>query len=398
MKKRIMILGAGIYQVPLIKKAREMGLESVVVSTKGKYPGIPLSDVFLEADTTDISAVLSIAKKFKVQAALTTGSDVAVPAIGAIVDEMKLVGTGYEAALISMDKTLMKEAFAKFNVPSALFMVVNSMDEALYAVKKIGLPVMVKTVDSSGSRGITKITNETDIPDAWRYAVSVSKSEKVIIEKFLDGIEFGAQAIVSGNLVVDVFIHNDQVTSPPYMTPIGHSMPADFDELIKNKILACVQRVVSALGICDTIANVDLMLVNGEPVIIEIGARMGATCLPENISIYGGFDAYEYIINLALGMWPQLPERYPRQPNAALLFQSTETGILESINVPEEVLNHRKVHKITIDKKPGDRVERFEVGPHRIGDIVVTGDDAREAEKLARELADMIEIRIKKEK
>lgn len=41
MKKRIMILGAGVYQVPLIKKAKEMGLETVVFSPKG-VSGSPL--------------------------------------------------------------------------------------------------------------------------------------------------------------------------------------------------------------------------------------------------------------------------------------------------------------------------------------------------------------------
>ena len=45
-KKKIMVLGAGIYQVPLIKKAKEMGLHTIVVSPKGPYPGISLADTY----------------------------------------------------------------------------------------------------------------------------------------------------------------------------------------------------------------------------------------------------------------------------------------------------------------------------------------------------------------
>ena len=43
MMKKVMILGAGIYQVPLIKKAKEMGLHTIVVSIPGNYPGFEIA-------------------------------------------------------------------------------------------------------------------------------------------------------------------------------------------------------------------------------------------------------------------------------------------------------------------------------------------------------------------
>ena len=42
--KKILILGAGIYQVPLIKTAKRMGLYTIVASIPGNYPGFELAD------------------------------------------------------------------------------------------------------------------------------------------------------------------------------------------------------------------------------------------------------------------------------------------------------------------------------------------------------------------
>jgi hypothetical protein len=76
-----MILGAGCYQVPLIRKAKQMGLETCVVSIPGDYPGIPLSDYFLALDTRDRAAILHAAREHKVNAVVTSATDVGIPAL-----------------------------------------------------------------------------------------------------------------------------------------------------------------------------------------------------------------------------------------------------------------------------------------------------------------------------
>lgn len=109
-KKKLMILGAGIYQVPLIKKAKEMGLETLVVSIKGNYPGIALADSFYEIDTRDYEKILETAKREKISGICTSGTDVAVRAIGFVCDNLGLCGIPREAAWKVTDKLLMKEA------------------------------------------------------------------------------------------------------------------------------------------------------------------------------------------------------------------------------------------------------------------------------------------------
>ena len=393
MKKRLMILGAGTYQVPLIKKAKDKGLTVIVVSPNGNYPGIKLADIHIDIDTTDEENIIKAAVKYKISGITTTGTDVCVPSLGRVVDELGLAGTGYEAACKSMDKILMKQAFVEYNVLTAKFDFFKSESDAKEYACLIGYPVIVKATDSSGSRGIAKVDSGEGFNSAWIDALEVSRSKEIIIEEYLEGIEFGAQAFIKDNEVTLVFPHGDTVTPGPYFTPVGHSMPTQLPKKLQVETKKIIEKAVQALGINNCISNVDLMLVNGMPAVIEIGARMGATCLPENISIYSGVDAYEYAIDLALGNKCEYIAQQ-EQANACLLLMSDKTGTLKNIHVPKSILEHEDLIGIQWDVSIGDKVRKFTVGPDRIGHIIVKGKSAVESEKLVEHMVSQISLEV----
>jgi biotin carboxylase len=390
---KLVIMGAGIYQVPLIQKSMQLGYYTIVVSPFGNYPGIELADEHWALDTRDIDAVLEKSKVAKISGITTTGTDVAVPAIGAVVDALGLSGTCLEASHKCMNKALMKEALRKADIATASYSAVCDYEEALISARKIGYPLMVKATDSSGSRGITKVNNEAEMLEAWQSAKSVTKDTVVIIEEYLNGLEFGGQAIIFEKSLVDFIPHNDTVTPPPYCVPYGHSVPVNLSAKVMKKVENLISKTVSALCLDNCIANVDLMLVDNEPYIIEIGARMGATGLAENISIYTGKNAYESVIELCLGQYTE-PKKNHAQPNAALLLRSTQKGKVSNIHIPEAVLKHKNLKSLIIDVQVGDQVNEFKVGPDRIGHIIATGNTADDAEKTVKKIAESIEITI----
>jgi biotin carboxylase len=392
--KKILIMGAGIYQVPLIKKAKQLGHKVIVVSPEGNYPGLKLVDEIISLDTRDHLGVLEHAARIGIDAVLTTGTDVAVPTIGYLVDKLGLAGTGFEAAQRSMDKALMKQCFAEHGVQTAPFKVVETLEELTKEAIEMGFPVMVKAVDSSGSRGITQVLIREELEVAYISAKAVSKYNKVIVEKYLNGFEMGGQAVIVENDVVEVFLHSDEVTPPPISAPIGHAMPLSLKTELYSKIKELVKKAVQGLGIKSTISNIDIMVVDNEPYILEIGARMGATCLAENISIYAGFDAYEFIIKLALGMTPVLPENFTKQPNAALLLRVEKSGKIKNIAIPESTLQHPNLIDLSLDVGIGDEVKKFKVGPDRVGQVIVKADSYEAANDLVKQLASTVVIEV----
>ena len=226
MEKSVLILGAGIYQVPLIREAQARGLRAVTASIPGNYPGFGVADRVYYTDTTDREAILEIARKEQVSAVVTTGTDVAVSTIGYVCRRLGLPGIGEEAARLLTDKALMKEAFVMGGVTTSAFRRVHSPEEAATAAGELGLPVMLKIVDKSGSRGITKISSPEQMDTAWNYASAATGADHMVVEKYVEGQEIGIDAFVQDGKLLLVLPHDKFVYQSGHTgIPIGHCCP-----------------------------------------------------------------------------------------------------------------------------------------------------------------------------
>lgn len=173
MQKKLLILGAGIYQVPLILKAKEMGLYTIAASCPGPYPGLSIADEAWEIDTTDYKNLLKKAQETHIDGVCTTGTDVSVISVGYLCRALGLRGIPFSAASLATNKASMKEAFISGKVSTPAACKVSSKDEALQAFARIGAPVMVKAVDSSGSRGISRADTPEELLQAYENAISI---------------------------------------------------------------------------------------------------------------------------------------------------------------------------------------------------------------------------------
>lgn len=390
--KKILILGAGIYQVPLIKKAKEMGLYTIVVSYKGNYPGFKLAHKVYYEDTTDYEKVLEICKNEGVDGIITTGTDVPVITVGKVCDELGLTGISYKAAEIATNKLLMKDKFIENGVRTAKHMKVYSYEDAINAYETLAKPVIFKAVDSSGSRGIVKVENKEQIKAAFDEVRDVTKLDYFIIEEFIEGVEFGAQAFVYNNELQFVLPHGDIVFQGKTGVPIGHYAPyekisnelsKDINEQIKNSIVA--------MGLNNCALNIDFILKDGKVYVLEIGGRAGATCLVELVSIYYGYDYYEKLINCSLGL-KETFDSNEANANASLLLMAEKNGVIKKIT--NNNLADENIIDISFDNEEGESVRKFAVGPDRIGQIIVKGSTLKEAMELLNRVKENIVIDI----
>ncbi len=383
MDQSILILGAGIYQVPLIRRAQARGYRAVIASIPGNYPGFAVADKVYYTDTTDREAILKIAETERVCAVVTTGTDVAVGSIGYVCRRLGLPGIGEEAARLLTDKALMKEAFVRGGVTTSAFRRVTSPEEAREATKALGLPVMLKIVDKSGSRGITKISDMGQLESAWAYAAAATGADHMVVEKFVQGREIGIDAFVqNGRLLLmlphDKFVYQSGRTG----IPIGHYCPMDCSETLWNNMLSETEKVVAATGMDNCAINIDAFLLPDERVnIIEAAGRCGATGIPEVISGYTGRNYYDCILDNALGL-PVAPfELEGGRPTASMLLYSGETGILKEIryrfagkdycNADADV---PALGRVELSFGPGDEIDAFRNGTDRIGMAVFSAD------------------------
>lgn len=377
--KKLLVLGAGIYQVPLIETAKKMGIYTMVASIKGNYPGFAIADKVYYENTVDFDAVLKIAKEEKIDGIVVCGTDVCVPTQGFVCDQLGLKGPSLKAAEIAQNKALMKEAFIKEGVRTAACEYVDiNNSNPVDICAKIGYPVIFKSVDSSGSRGITMVADENGIAYAYEQVKDNTRSECYLIEKYLVGDEFGAQAFVYDGKVRFILPHGDYVFQGDTGVPVGHFAPFDIDDSIIEDTKKQLQLAIDAMGVDNCAINADFILCDNKAYVLEIGARAGATCLVEMTSLYYGFDYYEKIIQAALGEEPDFTTvNEKRQPNVEMLFQSEKTGIIKSINFGEQ--NDENIVSLKLDYQVGDHVNKFAKGPDRIGQVIAIGDSVKEA-------------------
>ena len=393
-----MIMGAGIYQVPLIRKAKDMGLYTIVVSIPGDYPGFAIADEVCYLNTTDQEAVLAAAKEKKVDGIVTTGTDVAVITIGRICEELGLPGLSYRAACISTDKSLMKECLAQAGVRTARFRKIPldlPLGEALAEVSDLTYPLIVKTVDSSGSRGITRIDRPEDLEKAVDSVRKVTRKNYYLIEEFIIGKDFGAQAFVHHGKVCFLLAHGNYQFHGDTGVPAGHYIPFAMTRDEDDDFRRQLEGAIRAVGLDECAVNADLILKDGQTYIVELAGRSGATGLTELDSIYLGVDMYEQIIRTALGEEPFIPgqAQIPGKACSCELLQSSLTGTLISMddrNDPEDP----DIFEIVLDHVPGDQVRRFRVGPDRIGHIITSGNTLEEAEETLRRAKGNLMIRV----
>ncbi|TRY30772.1 ATP-grasp domain-containing protein [Aliiglaciecola sp. M165] len=390
--KKIMVLGGGVYQVPLIEQIKDSGNFAIVVTPDGNYPGIDIANLHIDMDTRDVERVTDKAIELNIDAIVTTGTDVALPLLGKISDTLNLPGPSYESAKCCTDKVLMKSKLVENRILTANFGVFDTLNDFLGNKKDFGYPIMVKAPDSSGSRGITKVDSPDNLESAFKDALEASASKKVIVEEFLEGFEIGAQVVVVNGKVLDVIVHGDIVTQPPICVPIGHFLPLELEEELHHKITKLAEATVVALEIDNCISNFDIMVVEDNPFIIEVGARMGATCLPENVGIYNSMNYYQLLLDISLGDEINYKPSKKKQANISRLLMSPESGKVASVKFPnaESFIDN---FTISMDIKPGDNVKKFVNGTDRIGQVIVHGDTLSECEALMESILKQIEVK-----
>lgn len=385
-----MILGAGIYQVPLIKTAKRLGIYTIVVSIPGNYPGFALADKIYYENTTDYEKILEIAKEEKIDGIVTAGTDVAVITIGKVCDELNLSGLSFEAAKIAANKLLMKTKYEEYGVRTAKFREIPFADPDLVnRTSALSFPLIFKSVDSSGSRGIMRVDSVEEFDAAFENVKANTRSDYFIVEEFIEGEEFGAQAFVYNGEVVFILPHGDYVFHGDTGVPIGHFAPYDLDEAVVEDTKKQLTAAIQAMGLNNCAINADFIMKDNQTYVLEIGGRSGATCLAELTSIYYGFDYYEKIILTALGEDVSF-ESTLAVPNASMLLMSDKDGVIvDQKNHNEE---DPSIVEIQFDYKAGDAVHKFHVGPHRIGHVITKGETLDEAVKTLHTVLDNIQI------
>lgn len=382
----LLILGGTTFQVPAILQAMKSGCRVITCDYLPDNPGHRLAHHYVNVNTTDPQAVLAVAREFNVDGILAYASDPAALTAATVAAQLGLPGSSAHAVEILTDKVLFRTFLQRHGFRSPRFAAASSVAESQAAAAGMGLPVMIKPVDSSGSKGVTRVTSPDDVAAAAVHALRYSRSSRLIVEEWIerDGVQIAGDGLVAdGQLVFGGFgdEHFDSQCSP--CAPVGESFPGLLSDSLRAHLHKELQRLFELLGIRDLVFNLDAMIDrDGRLLVIEIGPRAGGNALPQLIELATGVDLTAIAIRQALGL--AIPSSsYARRTSryvASHMLHSRLAGSFGGFRMAPSL--HAYVTQISLIARLGDTVSRFASAKDTLGYALFEFPDERTMREL----------------
>lgn len=400
-QKKLMLLGGLRYLLPVIEEAHKLGIYVITADYLPDNIAHKYSDEYCNVSIIDKDAVLKAAQELKIDGILSHAVDPGVVSAAYVAEKLGLpFQCSYKAACILQDKSLFRKFLSKngFNCPKAKGY--DNAKDALKDVDYFNWPVIVKPVDSAGSKGVTKVEDKADLQNAIETALSASLSKHFVIEDFLDKV--GAQSsadifTVDGKLVYPAYSDQlfDKDAANPY-TPAIEIWPASMEQRFQDDLSSQLQRLFTLLNVKSGIYNVESRVCSdGKAYIMEVSPRGGGNRIAELQDMATGQKIIQNEIKKALGM-PLDNITAPEYDGiwCNYILHTNKSGVFETIDINPE-FQKKHVRDIGLIVKPGDKVVPFTGANNSLGTLFLRFETREELENSLNNPASWMQIKLK---
>lgn len=399
-QKRLMLLGGLSYLLPVIREAHNMGIYVITADYLPNNIAHKYSDEYCNVSIIDKEEVLKKAQSLQIDGIMSFAVDPGVVSAAYVAEKMQLpFQCSYKAATILQNKHLFRQFLAEngFNSPKAKGY--NNVNEALEDVDFFSWPVIVKPVDSAGSKGVSKVERKEDLSEAISYALSEAHNGYFIIEEFLEkeGNSSGIEAYIQGGQVLcnDLYdqLFDDNAVNP--FTPSAEiwpsSMPLNYQCEIKEEL----KRLFILLNVRTGIFNVECRVsTNGKAYLMEVSPRGGGNRLAELQDMATGQSLISAEICKAVSLpLPKIESPSYKGAWCNYVLHSSKPGVLGSIDFDKDFL-HKYVKDVSLTVKQGDAISTFTGANTSLGTVFLYAESRPELNEVLRKINNYIHINI----
>lgn len=397
-----MMLGGLSYLIPAIEAAHRHGYHVITVDYIPDNIAHKYSDEYYNISTFDKEAISEVAQRIQIDGIISFAVDAGVTSAAFVAEKMGLpFQCSYESTCILQDKALFREFLTKngFNTPKARGY--SKVEDALKDIDFFSWPVIVKPVDSCGSKGVLKVNSPENLEDAILDALSISHSGHFIIEDFLEkeGLSSGSESFfLDGKLMYngfyDQYFDNEAVN--PY-TPSAECWPSDKPEEVLNEVRSELQRLGDLLHIGTGLFNVEWRVCkDGKVYLMEVSPRAGGNRLAEMLNYAADVDIIEAEVMKAVGESVLgIHEPNYKGSFAIYVLHSEVAGTFEGIEIdPDFEVKHVLEKEIRVPK--GTHVEAFTGANQALGTLFLKFIDNNEMHQMLPRVSDSVRVNVSK--
>ncbi len=374
-RRTLLILAAAPYQVPVIQRAKQMGLRVITLDNRPENPGHAISDIALDVDTTDRERVLKEAIAHKIDGILAPCTDIAVPTAAYVAEIMELPGPPLAVADLLCDKALFASRLEEIGLGRPGTRLLDPTDKDSGELFPDKFPLIVKPVRSSGGRGITVVHDSTLLANALDHARETCV-DHVLIEEYINGQQLTIEGIIQDGKLTVSMVTDRLVAKEPHVATCAHLTPSDLPEPVQRQVQVEVTKLLTSLGVRSTIFDADVIWDGDRVWILELSPRLGGNGLTHLWPIATGVDIIKCAIQLAIGEKPDCtPSPAAKAAGVAVLGMPHAGLVPWTADSASRAAAITGVEHIELDYSPNTPVAQYQTGRDRIGLAVVSGND-----------------------
>jgi S-sulfo-L-cysteine synthase (3-phospho-L-serine-dependent) len=380
------------------RAAADIGLTPVMVTgDAAQYPWLEsLGSIVVDADTADPVAVLTaLGRRFPKIAGVTSTAEFFYPAAAEVARQLGLPGPDPSAILCCRDKAQQRRRLARAGLPVPKFAETGSAAGAVEAAKRIGLPVVAKPVDGSGSVNVA-LCATLDSVEAQAQSIigqthnirGLPAARRVLIEQFLEGPEVSVETL-HGNVIATVRKH---LSGLPRFVETGHDVPAGLSEHDECAVAKMTSDGLRALAVTWGVTHTELRLTRTGPVIVEINPRMAGGHIPEIVLLATGVDLPREAVLASTGKH-RCPGASRRGAAAVRFVVARSRGVVEAFDGLEAARGVRGVREVSV-VAAGSALEVHGDVRDRIGYVITVAETLAQAAGSAQLAVETIRPRV----
>lgn len=395
MDRAIIIVTAGRWQVPAIKMAMELGYRSIAIDSNPDAPGLKVADYSIIAELDDIKEIIDSIDCLEIVVAgvLSYCSEVGVLTASIIREHYKLEFPNPEQVFIFLDKSLQRKKLDEQGFTNPKWQVIDNVGDIEFNGKNFEFPLVVKPLDSSGSRGVSIANSLDELEEKINKAGVFSKNKKIIIEEFIDGTEFTVEVKAKKGKIDVLLVTKKFKISSNVKTVAAELWSVNPNDDIFLRLSKLAKNAFHAFGLQSGIGHLEAIVSpNGEIYIVEAAIRGGGFNLANKMVMFStGFDLCKWSIENETHSGYDAEVLFYKP--AVLFFQPTTTGIIQKISGIAEanVIEGVNVEQLIAE---GTKVDDAKTDADRIYCAIVVSDSSENLQIKKEKVQNMIKVEI----
>lgn len=387
---KALCLGGSAWQLELIHRAIQLGVETVVADINPDCPGRTAGNVFVQVNTSDKQAMLTIARQHKVDVVLAEQTDRVVPVAAYINDALGLPGLRPAVAERFTNKFTMRQAL-QGKVPMPAFQNVATEADALAFADRQGYPVILKPKCAQSSIGVFKVENPQVLKKYFAKSLNQSHDASILVECFIQGPEITVEGFsLRGRFYMLAVSEKEHYTFNDCVAR-RLSYPPRYSDYRMARIAETARMVVEMLGLEDGISHAEYRIQGDVPYLVEIAARGGgnriASCIVPHVS---GVDIYEILIRRLQGINVDMP---PLKKRAAVLeFLDFAPGTVKAVHGLDQAREEGLAKEIQLTFGIGDSIRQPSDDRSRLGYAIVLGENRDDVDARCARIKELIRV------